>query len=102
MRGVNGQANGIKGALKFQVRVACRWPRRNNFHRTGFHPVANADSATLVIAAATSYKNYHDVSGDPEAIAKKQHSSAGKNVTFAPNCSRRTSPNIRDYSAASP
>jgi len=27
---------------------------------------------TLFIAAATSYKNYHDVSGNPEAITKKQ------------------------------
>ena len=34
--------------------------------------VANANSVTLLIAAATSYKNYHDVSGDPEAITKQQ------------------------------
>jgi alpha-L-fucosidase 2 len=29
--------------------------------------VTNADAVTLLIAAATSYKNYQDVSGDPEA-----------------------------------
>jgi len=38
--------------------------------------VAHADSVTLIIAAATSYKNYHDVSGNPEAITKKQVASA--------------------------
>jgi alpha-L-fucosidase 2 len=34
--------------------------------------VTNANSVTLLIAGATSYKNYHDVSGNPEAITKKQ------------------------------
>ncbi len=29
----------------------------------------NADSATILIASATSYKNYHDTSGDPNALA---------------------------------
>ncbi len=40
--------------------------------------VSNADSVTLFITAATSYKNYHDVTGDPEAITKKQLAAAGK------------------------
>jgi alpha-L-fucosidase 2 len=33
--------------------------------------VADADSAVLLIAAATSYKSYNDVSGDPEALTKE-------------------------------
>ena len=33
--------------------------------------VTGADAATLVLAAATSYKNYKDISGKPEAITKK-------------------------------
>ena len=40
--------------------------------------VANADQATILIAAATSYKKYNDVSGDPGAIAKKQISRAAR------------------------
>ncbi len=32
----------------------------------------------MFIAAATSYKNYHDVSGNPEAITKKQIAAASK------------------------
>jgi alpha-L-fucosidase 2 len=38
--------------------------------------VTNAKSATLLIAAATSYRNYQDVSGDPEAITKAQIAAA--------------------------
>ncbi len=36
----------------------------------GLH-VTGADSATLVLAAATSFKSYKDVSGDPEAICRR-------------------------------
>jgi alpha-L-fucosidase 2 len=72
MNGVNGDANGIKGALKFQSRV-CVLPDSGNISVTGNKiSVTNANSVTLLIAAATSYKNYHDVSGDPEAIVKRQ------------------------------
>ena len=73
MSGVNGDASGIKGALKFQarVRVAGGW-RQDHGHGANTVSVTNADSVTLLIAAATSYKNYQDVSGDPEAIVKNQ------------------------------
>ena len=97
MNGVNGEARGIHGALKFQarVRVLARggeiysattgW--RGGASSFGYVPgiegappykssssisVVNADSVTLLIAAATSYKNYQDVSGDPATIIKKQ------------------------------
>jgi alpha-L-fucosidase 2 len=40
--------------------------------------VNGADSATLLIAAATSYKNYQNVSGNPEAITKQQIAAAAK------------------------
>jgi alpha-L-fucosidase 2 len=78
MRGVNGQADGIKGALKFQVRIGVDSFGGTLFTKPDFIRVADADSATLFIAAATSYKNYKDVSGDPESIVKKQISAAGK------------------------
>ncbi len=72
MRGVNGQSDGIKGALKFQARVRVLPDRGKISAAADKIYVTNADSVTLLIAAATSYKNYHDVSGDPEAIAKNQ------------------------------
>ena len=97
MRGVNGDARGIKGALKFQAAVAVITEGVPNntidqltpqevkklgrqIYNGPFSPgpvsVSGVDSATLIIAAATSYKNYHDVSGDPEAITRHQVESA--------------------------
>jgi alpha-L-fucosidase 2 len=105
MRGVNGEAYGIKGALKFQVgvqvlalggtigsktsldalpltRPSATLPRsdgeRNEVRRALEIFVNGADSATLLIAVGTSYKNFKDVSGDPEAIVKKQLHAASK------------------------
>ena len=78
MSGVNGSANGIKGALKFQSRVRVLADGGKISAGTNTISVANADSVLLFIAAATSYKNYHDVSGNPEAITKKQIAAASK------------------------
>lgn len=70
VHGENGEASGIKGALKFQarVRVIAQGGKTTSKHDRIL--VANANSATLLIAAATSYKSYKDISGDPEALAK--------------------------------
>jgi alpha-L-fucosidase 2 len=78
MSGVNGSEHGIAGALKFEARV--RVVARGGKISTGADTVSvtNADSVTLIIAAATSYKNYHDVSGNPGAITKKQIACAVK------------------------
>ena len=72
MNGVNGEMRGIPGALKFQARVRVLPVHGKITAGADNISVANADSVTLLIAAATSYKNYHDVSGSPEAIVKKQ------------------------------
>ena len=77
MRGVNGQSDGIKGALKFQARVRVLAQGGKISNGADKISVTGADSATLLIAAATSYKNYHDVSGNPETIVKKQIADAG-------------------------
>jgi alpha-L-fucosidase 2 len=72
MSGTAGAARGIAGATKFQARV---WVQADGGQTTAGSntvSVADADSATLFIAAATSYKNYHDVSGNPEAIIRNQ------------------------------
>jgi alpha-L-fucosidase 2 len=78
LSGVNGSANGVKGALKFQARVRVLAQGGKVVADTNSLSVSDADSVTLLIAAATSYKNYEDVSGNPEAIVKKQIAAAGK------------------------
>ena len=68
MRGVNAAAQGIPGALKFQARVRVLTQGGRMAADNASVSVSSADSATLLIVAATSYKSYKDVSGDPEAL----------------------------------
>jgi alpha-L-fucosidase 2 len=70
LRGVNGSFEGIKGALNFEVRVRLLMNGGTVSAISNSITVSNADSATLLIAAATSYRNYQDVTGDPEAMVK--------------------------------
>jgi alpha-L-fucosidase 2 len=70
MRGVNGDDAGIKGALKFQARVRVLAQGGKTTNEKERISVAKADSATILIAAATSYKSYKDTSGDPETLAQ--------------------------------
>ncbi|HEV2211553.1 MAG TPA: glycoside hydrolase family 95 protein [Verrucomicrobiae bacterium] len=76
MRGVNGSSEGIHGALKFEVRVRVLADGGTITSTSNTVMVADADSATLLIAAATSYRNFQDVSGDPEAQVKAQIAAA--------------------------
>ncbi|HRT50875.1 MAG TPA: glycoside hydrolase family 95 protein [Anaerohalosphaeraceae bacterium] len=71
MQGVNGGASGIAGALKYQARVAIAASGGKIVSDDGRITVADADSALLLIAAATSYKSYKDVSGAPEALTRE-------------------------------
>ncbi len=73
LRGVNGDSRGIKGALKFEARVRVLTQGGKTTAEKRSVVVSGADSATLLIAAATSYKNYKDVSGDPEALTQAYH-----------------------------
>jgi alpha-L-fucosidase 2 len=72
LTGVNGGAQGVAGALKFQARVRVRSRGGRMVAGTTSLSVVGADSATLFIAAATSYRNFKDVSGDPGAVATRQ------------------------------
>lgn len=78
MRGTNGSASGIKGALKFQVRARVLTDGGTISANTNSIAVTNANSATILIALATSYKSYDDVSGDPEKIVKGQIAAAAR------------------------
>ncbi|HET7626397.1 MAG TPA: glycoside hydrolase family 95 protein [Verrucomicrobiae bacterium] len=80
LRGVNDGSQGIKGALKFQARARVIPQGGKISSDANSVSVQGANSATLLIAIATSYKNYHDVSGNPDAIVKKEiRAASGKN-----------------------
>ncbi|HZN07106.1 MAG TPA: glycoside hydrolase family 95 protein, partial [Pyrinomonadaceae bacterium] len=70
LRGINGDAFGITGGLKFEagVLVLAREATTENDRII----VKDAESVLLLIAAATSYRSYKDVSGNPNVIATLQ------------------------------
>ena len=72
LRGVNGDAFGIKGGLKFEARVLLLARGGRTKAQKDRVVVSNADSAVLLIAAATSYRSYKDTTGDPAAITAEQ------------------------------
>jgi alpha-L-fucosidase 2 len=72
MKGVNADAQGIKGGLSFQARTRVITQGGQTTAGDGAIAVRKADAVTILLAAATSYRRYDDVSGDPEAITKEQ------------------------------
>jgi alpha-L-fucosidase 2 len=84
MTGVNGDASGIKGILRFESRAKVLAEGGATTSTGDTVTVSNADSATLLIAIATSYRNYQDVGGDPGAIVRGQVSAALSKVPARP------------------
>lgn len=67
LTGRNGASAGVDGALRFAARLLVR-PEGGRIEATpeGL-AVRGADAVTLLLAMATSYRRFDDVSGDPEA-----------------------------------
>jgi alpha-L-fucosidase 2 len=82
LRGENREESGIKGALKFQARALVMLKGGKMESANGKIVVTNANSALILIAAATSYKTFNDVSGDPEKLVT-DHLNRAKGKSFA-------------------
>jgi alpha-L-fucosidase 2 len=78
MTGVNGDSSGIKGALTFETRVRVLAQGGRTTPDGQAVAVEGADSAMLLIAAATSYKSYKDVSGNPRQATEQTIAAAEK------------------------
>lgn len=81
LRGVNGSAGRapeVQPALRFEARVRALaqggqvTPGKDSLTITG------ADSVVLLLAAATNFRGYDDLTGDPEAVVRAQLASAAK------------------------
>ncbi|HEU4391231.1 MAG TPA: glycoside hydrolase family 95 protein [Blastocatellia bacterium] len=70
LRGQNGDSSGIKGGLRFQARARVLASGGTVVAEPGRILVTAADRVTLLVTAATSYRNYKDIGGDPEALTK--------------------------------
>ena len=99
MRGVNGDGDGatadgrpLTGALRFEARVRVLSTGGTRTVDGDAIVVRDADAVTLLIAAATSYRNYEDVSGDPAAkVSASLGRASGKTVDALRDA------HVRDY-----
>jgi alpha-L-fucosidase 2 len=88
MQGVNGDGRGstadgkpLNGALRFEARVRVLASGGSRSNSGGAIAVRGANTATLLISAATSYRNYEDVRGDPAAsVAASLGRASGKSI----------------------
>src|SRR5690349_1989190 len=85
MRGVNGDGRGttadgrpMSGALRFEARVRIVAAGGTRTVSGDAVAVRGADTVTLLIAAATSYRRFDDVGGDPAARVASALDAAGR------------------------
>jgi alpha-L-fucosidase 2 len=71
LHGTNTGFADIKGALSFEGRVRVLHDGGTISADANQLHISDAKSATILIAAATSFRNFHDVSGDPEALNRQ-------------------------------
>lgn len=83
MRGKGGDSGGVKGQVQYQARIRVIAQGGRTTADAATLSVTNADEVTLLITAATSYKRFDDVSGDPERLAKESlATAAGKSFAI--------------------
>jgi alpha-L-fucosidase 2 len=78
LRGVNGDAFGIKGGLEFEALAVVVASGGKSVAENQKIAVRNADSAVILIAAATSYLSYKNTNVNPHTIARNHIVAAGR------------------------
>jgi alpha-L-fucosidase 2 len=76
LAGRNGKSPAGPGQLKFEARVRVAAQGGKTTVGKDVVTVEGADSATVLVAMATSYKSFKDVSGDPQEQSKRQLAAA--------------------------
>lgn len=72
LAGINNAEHGIAGALRFEARAHVQSPGAALSANGDRLTVKGAKAVTILIAMATSYRRYDDVSGDPTAVTRSQ------------------------------
>ena len=70
LSGISGDANGVKGAVRFQALARAKAEGGMVHIGDGRLTVTGADAVTVLVSIGTSYTNYRDVSGDAPAQAR--------------------------------
>ncbi|HUD27254.1 MAG TPA: glycoside hydrolase family 95 protein [Novosphingobium sp.] len=78
LSGSNNEGFGIAGALTFQGRAKVIPSGGKVASGNGALSVRGADEVTILVAMATSYRSFDDVTGDPEAITSAQIAAASR------------------------
>jgi alpha-L-fucosidase 2 len=78
MGGKGTGSNDVDGVIRYQARVQVVATGGKVSASADTVTVEKADSVTLLVTAATSFKNFQDNGGDPEAITKDLLASASK------------------------
>ena len=73
LAGKNGSAHGIHGALTFEARTRVSVEGGQISADANQLRVSGASSVTIVLSAATSFRRYDDVSGNPAALNAATH-----------------------------
>jgi alpha-L-fucosidase 2 len=78
LRGVGPTQRGITGILKFETRVKVLHSGGSLSVQDAALSIRDADEALILIAIATGYRRFDDVSGDPTAITTAQIAAASR------------------------
>jgi len=72
LTGMSGSSQGIDGAVRFTaIAKVVNQGGTSGFDSSGVYRVRDAEAVTILVSMATSYKNYENVSGDPEEAASR-------------------------------
>lgn len=78
LSGITGDCEAIKGQVKFRAVVKIV-PEGGSVTASDFAlNVSRADAAIVIISIASSFKNYHDISADPQERTEKYLAAAAK------------------------
>lgn len=78
LAGANSEAHGVSGALTFQARARVITVGGTANLDAQSITVSKADTVTLLVAVATSFRNFRDVSADPVARVQQVLKTAGR------------------------
>jgi alpha-L-fucosidase 2 len=78
MSGITGDCDSVKGAVKFQAQVKIVAEGGVMHAADTLLSVSNANTATIYISIASSFRNYHDISSNPAEKANAYLQKASK------------------------
>jgi len=76
--GKNSSSEGIEGALRWETNLSVITEGGWTLTGDGLLKIRDADAVTILVAASTSYVNWDDVSGDPQAKNRETLEAASK------------------------